>query len=423
MKKRIVVVAVICVPLALVAFFVARRLLAGRVDVEADSSAPVVVTVVEQGSIERTLSSAGTLLPKRNVAVFTKVPGNIERIHVKQGQLVEEGAELAEVEDQAVVLQMRQAEAAWLAAQAQYDLAKRGLRKEEQENARATLEQAQKDFDLAAENLAKYERLFDAGTIAKAEYEKVENNLQAVETSLENARRNVQMMEQGAGQEELSAAEANVRAMKAQYDLAVLQVDFTRIQAPVAGIVAQVLVDEGNLVGQSTPILTIVQDNPILAEIPIAERHYGDVIEHAATLEARVFPDAFGDQRSFRGTVMAVSTVIDPKSRTFSVELEIDNPRGELRPGMHAQVEIVLNRFEKALLVPLGSVVVRDGRSTVFTVVEDGSLHARAVTVEVGLSDQEQEQILSGLGAGDLVISEGNSFLEDGQEVKVLQQQ
>ena len=422
MKKRVLLIAIVLIPVVFISYSLLRRLIGSGDEEVVSEGTPVATASPQLGSLERTLVFSGTLMPKSQIAVFSKVPGKVEDVHVKEGEAVSKGTLLAEIEDEAVTLQMRQAEAAWQSAAAQLDKAKRGLRQGEVQNTRASVQQAEKDFDLARKNLSKYGRLYEAGTIAKAEYEEVKNKFEAAETSLENAKRSLQMVEEGASTEDLAMADANERAMKAQYDLAALQVEFTKVKAPVSGVVAQLLVDEGNLLGQATPILVIVQDDPIYVEIPVAEKYYGEVTENIGSLEARVYPDAFSDDRMFAGTVTSVSTMIDPKSRTFLIEVEIGNPSAVLRPGMYADVEIVLTRFEDALLVPISAVVIRNGRQIVFAVVEEDSYHVRSREVEVGISNENDVQILSGLSETDEIVYQGNSFLEDGQKVKIVEQ-
>jgi multidrug efflux pump subunit AcrA (membrane-fusion protein) len=103
--------------------------------------------------------------------------------------------------------------------------------------------------------------------------------------------------------------------------------------------------------------------------------------------------------------------------------VQIDNPRGRLRPGMYAEAELVLERVNDALLVPAGAVLERGGESALF-VLAPGADPPRAMLRRVrtglggGLSRGEEVQILSGLEPGESVVVEGNAFLEDGQAVR-----
>jgi multidrug efflux pump subunit AcrA (membrane-fusion protein) len=115
--------------------------------------------------------------------------------------------------------------------------------------------------------------------------------------------------------------------------------------------------------------------------------------------------------------------LIDPASRTFDVEIQVDNPSAVLRPGMFVNAEIDLETQASALLVPVSALLERDGREVVFLISSrEGESNGSAVIREVvaGLANTESVQIKSGLSESDWVIVEGNAYLEDGQEVETL---
>ena len=100
-------------------------------------------------------------------------------------------------------------------------------------------------------------------------------------------------MEDGATEEELAMARSNTAAMNAQYDLAKLQANYAEIKAPERGIVAEIPVDEGNMVGQTVPILVIIQDDPIIVQVAIPEKYYSELVTQPEELEARISPIAY----------------------------------------------------------------------------------------------------------------------------------
>jgi RND family efflux transporter MFP subunit len=240
---------------------------------------------------------------------------------------------------------------------------------------------------------------------------------------MENAGRSLQMLEEGASPEEKRMAQAQAEAARASYELARIQLENTRIRAPAAAVVAKILQDEGNIVGTSTPILVLVQDDRIRVEIELAEKYYGELLRGGDSLRARVFPEAYPGTEAFPGRVSTIAPTINPGSRTFTVTVDIDDPMGLLRPGMFAEAELVLKRVPDALLVPLSAIVERDGKSLVFVAVGSGEdAEASARTVVPGLSNAAEAQILSGIDPGDPVVVEGNSFLEEGQPIEILEQ-
>lgn len=415
MKRRLVAIAVIVVLAGLVGWSVWSRL--GRRPVAAAPVAvPVSVQAAARGPIARTLRYAGTLEPRAMVTVLAKVPGRVERILVSEGDAVRAGRLLVLMEDDVARLQADQASASLATAQAQLEKARRGVRPEELASARATLESAEKDLADAETSGARVERLFAEGAIAASTREEAQGRLRAARTAVENARRGVQMMEQGAGSEEQRMAESQLAAAQAQYDLAKLNLDNTRISAPIGGDVARVLIDEGNLAGTATPLAVIVNEATMVVKAAVPERHYAEFLAGAEKIRTEAAFTALPARGALPGRLIAVSPTIDPSTRTFTAEVEVTDARTELRSGMYATVTFAVERAEDALLVPAAALGTRGGVRGVF-VVDGGAARFRAL--RTGIEDGESVQVLAGLAEGDLVVVDGNAFLEDGQRVSV----
>jgi RND family efflux transporter MFP subunit len=183
-------------------------------------------------------------------------------------------------------------------------------------------------------------------------------------------------------------------------------------------VVAKIMVEEGNMVGTRTTLLAIVQDDPLYAEVPVPEKHFGLLAEKQDQIEARVYPIAYPDSPPFPGSVAGIDTVIDAASRTFTVEIAVENSKKQLRPGMYVNVELILEKAEHVLLVPASALVVRDDRTVVYVVSEEDSFHARERPVVIGLRKDGSAEIREGLSLNDQIIVQGNAFLEDGQVVE-----
>jgi RND family efflux transporter MFP subunit len=416
-----IIIGLICALFAgLILYTIINRMMK-KEEVDGEVLTPVIAALPERGSISRKLYYSGTLMPKNTVMIISKVSGKIEKIFVKKGDVVTQDQTLVKIEDNAVSLRKEQAYSFLKVAEAQYEKAKKGLREEEIENARALVAQAEEDMALAEENFERTKNLFKSGTISKSTYDEAENMVRAGRTSLENAKRTLMLMEQGASDEEIEMAKANAEAARAQFELAKLQVDFTELSTPGFGIVADILADEGNLVGTSTPIMTIVQINPILAKIPVPEQYYGEFLENKETISIDIFPIAYPDSGGFNGDITAISPVIDPMSRTFEVEIEISNPIRKLRPGMYVNVEITLEVHDHALLLPSTAVVTRDNKKVIFIIEENSPVTVVRHEIMTGISTTDTVEILSNIPEGRQVIIEGNLFIEHGQSVQVIQ--
>ncbi|UCF98580.1 MAG: efflux RND transporter periplasmic adaptor subunit [Spirochaetaceae bacterium] len=423
MKKRWWLVVIVIVIAALVLWLVFQRITASDNGAsEAEPRVTVRTAFPRIGTIEGVLSTSGTLTASKTIFITSKLSGRVEAIPVQEGQAVIEGELLVQVEEETPRLQLEQAYGAWQAAQAQYEKALKGARAEELENARALYEKAEKDLITAEESFTRSKQLYDSGTIPKAQFEQAESALRAVRTELENAGRSLRMLEEGASPEEKRMARAQAEAAKASYELARLQLGFTRIRAPASAVVVEVLQDEGNIVGTSTPILVLIQDDRIQVEIEVAEKYYGEILGRDEALQARIYPQAYPGSTAFRGHILTVAPTIDPGSRTFTITLDIEDPQNLLRPGMYAEVDLILERVADALLVPASALLERDGQMIVFVVDKsEGTTVAASKTVIPGLAEAAEVQILSGVDPKDEVIVEGNTFLETGQRIDILE--
>jgi HlyD family secretion protein len=419
MKNRIILIAVIGAVIILISTTIVSRFLSGQKQT-AEISVPVAVAKPHIGAISRTLEYTGTLAPANMVSITSKIAGKIEKIFVKKGDFVTKNQVLVKIEDNTVNLQRDQADSYLKAAEAQFEKAKKGVREEEIANVRALVEKAAEDMKLAEENFARTKTLYESGTISKAKYDEAESMLRAAKTNLDNAKRTLKLMEEGASEEEIEMARANMEAARAMYELAKLQVSFTEVGTPAYGLIADILVDEGNMVGTSTPIMVIVHINPIIAKIPVPEKYYSEFNEKRLSIRILVFPDALPGTGGFEGVISNIAPTIDPLSRTFLVEIEIPNSGCRLRPGMYVNVRIDLDQRTDVMLLPLSARAVRNNRDVVFLISENSSPVAEQKEIVSGLVGRDVFEIVSGLSLNDRVIVEGNLFLENGQKVRVV---
>jgi RND family efflux transporter MFP subunit len=189
-----------------------------------------------------------------------------------------------------------------------------------------------------------------------------------------------------------------------------LQLDKARVRAPWAGRVAARHVEVGDFVAPGTPLFELV-DSSRLKVRALARSADVRYLEVGREVEVRV--DAYTGE-VFRARVERLGAELDPASRTLTVEAEIRNPNGQLRPGMLARLEVPRQELDGALVVPLQAVIDLEGGKAVY-VVEDERAQRR--TVELGAVVGE-EVVVEGLAAGARVIVEGHHVVGPGQKVE-----
>lgn len=214
---------------------------------------------------------------------------------------------------------------------------------------------------------------------------------------------------------ELEPLRSALTNSKYAYEGAVAQLDKLQIRSPIAGrIVKMADIVDGDHVDSGTEIATVMSYRTILAEVDISNPDFPSI---ALGQEVRITNFAFKG-KDFPGRVAMISPVADEQTRAFKAEINIDNPREELRPGMYIQAHIVVARHEKAIVVPPEMVITRNNRPVVF-VLEDEKAVEREV--EIGIETRDGVEIVSGLTQEDSLIVEGFETLRDGTPVRISQ--
>ena len=212
------------------------------------------------------------------------------------------------------------------------------------------------------------------------------------------------------------SAKAALAQAQAQLKLAKVNLDETKIRAPMDGVVAERHADPGAMVGPSAPIVRLVQMDPLRLMLAIPARLL-PMLEEGQTpvsVSTDVLPG-----RTLECTVARIFPAADPATRTVRAEVLLANPREAggwvLRPGMYATAKLTLATSPGALTVPAAAVIRVLDRQLVY-VVRDGV--ARAATVQTGVRDGIDVEIAEGLSEGDEYVAMGQNKLTDGAAIE-----
>jgi multidrug efflux pump subunit AcrA (membrane-fusion protein) len=191
------------------------------------------------------------------------------------------------------------------------------------------------------------------------------------------------------------------------------------VKAPISGTITLVPYDAGNTVSQSMAVTQIATTNKLQVEIYVAERFVSRVkMGQNAELSFDAYPG-----ESFPAKVTEVSPVLDTTSRTKEVKLTItDNPNNKIQIGMYARVKLITDELHNIVIIPSGCPVERQGKTYVF-VCDASSNMAHQIAIVPGTTVDALMEVKSGLHAGDLVVSSGQTLLSDGSKVNILTKQ
>jgi len=332
----------------------------------------VELAPVVHAAVNRELAVVGNLIGDQTVSVVPRTAGRLMDIAVKLGDRVNRGQRIAKIEDEEILEQVRQAEAAF-------------------EVAKATIRQREADLELAKTNVERSRNLFQRQLLPQQTLDDAEAKYQSAQAALDLAR--AQNTQSQARLDELRITQQN-----------------TIITSPVNGFVARRAVDPGAFVSPNSPLVDVVDITRVRMVANIVEK---DLKQIGVGDTARVQVDAFPGE-DFMGRIARVSPVLDPSTRTAPIEVEIANPQYRLKPGMYARVGIVTESHPNALVVPTNAVVDVNGTRGVYLSVNSvAAFHP----VKIGIEGNERTEILDGVTIGDRVVTTGAAGLRNGDPI------
>ena len=238
-----------------------------------------------------------------------------------------------------------------------------------------------------------------------------EANLQVAQAAYERAqqlrdRRVITLPEYERDRAAYAAAQAQVEQLRTR-------IGYATVNAPVAGIVTEKLVERGDIVSNNTRLFTIADISTMVVRVGVSEL---DVVELQPGDTVAVGLDAFPG-RQLRGTVRRVFPSADPTTRLVPVEVALDAASARVaRPGFLARATFDLSARENVLLLPASALLGGQGSQSVFVIEGDKAVRR---TVETGLTSAGRVEIVAGLDGSERVVTAGNTMLRDGAQVRI----
>jgi multidrug efflux system membrane fusion protein len=335
------------------------------------SPRPAAVTAVaaRRSDVHVYVDALGSVLPVNTVTVRSRVDGELMAVHFKEGDLVQGGDLLAEIDRRPFEVQLTQAE--------------------------GQLAKDQASLDNARKDLERYRVLFAEDSIASQQVDTEESLVRQLE--------------------------GTVKADQGQIDAAKLQLAYCRITAPFSGRVGLRLVDPGNIVhaSDSTGLIVITQLRPIAVIFAIPEDTLPAVL---AKLEAGQRPTVEAYDREQRrrlasGSLLTADNEIDPSTGTVKLKAIFPNAGSELFPNQFVNARLLLDVRRGATVVPTAAIQRGAQGPFVYVVKPDHTVAVRSVMTAV--TEGDDTSIANGLSLGDLVVTEGADRLREGATVEV----
>lgn len=302
-------------------------------------------------------------------------------------------------------------------AQAQLEQAKAALRQAEEKvglrpgqnfdvNKIPEVVNARVAFELSEKNLRRAEKLIESGDVSRSSYDdqkaRRDQLKEVYEAALSVGRQNFAAV---------ATARATVANAESQLGIARRNLSYALVFSPIDGYVAERSADLGEYVSPTSKVATIVRINPLRIRIDVPEQAIPEVkVGQSVSVTTSAWPD-----KNFSGRIARISPNVTPSSRTLTVEAEVENSSGVLKPGQFASVRILQERAQPAVLVPVRAVRTESGVSRVF-VIKDG--HAQQRLVQLGQTESDLVEVKSGVAADEQVATSNVDQLSDGAAIR-----
>jgi len=327
--------------------------------------APMTVELgkVTRGDVAAHLTVVGNLIGLQTVDVAPRTNGRLLTVSVQMGDPVRRGQVIGKIEDREIVEQVSQAEASLLVS-------------------KATIRQREADLKVAQVNFDRSKNLFERQLLAKQALDDAESRFLAAEAQIDLSKA------------QLAQAEARLQELK-------INLQNTTVTSPVDGFVGKRNVDPGAMVSQNTPLASVVDISKLKMVVNVVEK---DIRLVTVGDSGQVDVDAYPGEQFF-GRIARVAPVLDPATRTATMEIEIANADRRLKPGMYARVSLNVEERKNTLVAPKNAVIDFESKRGVWMANEDN--RAKFVPVELGIEDTDRIEITAGLKEGDQIVTTG----------------
>lgn len=327
--------------------------------VEEKNLRSVEITTVGKSEISSEFAYTGKAAPSKEVSVVPTVPGKVTDFNYEVGDKVSQGAVLFTVDTIDLQNSLRSAEAG-------YNVAKLA-----RDNAKNTYENNK--------------LLYDEGIISKSEYDQIKYAY--------------------------DAAEAQLVSVQVQMDTLKKSISDCSVTSPMTGVIATRGVERGGFASQAAPAYTVMDLSTIKVEVSVSEQvlntiKVGDKVSVLMTAVS---------EEPLEGTVATIAPAAG-QTGMYTVKVEMDNKDGKIKSGMLAEVNFTAESAEDTIVLPRNAVIEKEGETYVY-VVENGV--AKKVIVELGIEAADTIEITKGLKNGDDVVTKGQTYISDGEEVNI----
>jgi multidrug efflux pump subunit AcrA (membrane-fusion protein) len=381
-----------------------------KAEAEADAAAPVQVAAAKRGTLHRLVSAEAVLSPVNQATIVPKVSAPVKRFLAQRGDHVRQGQLLAVLEDRDLVAATQESKEQYAQAQASFENTKSAVMPDDLTKAKSDVASAQSALEAAKKLYQNREQLYKEGALAQKLVDDARVAFVQAQSQYDTANQHLNTLQSIGAATQLQSAQAQVQAAKAHYESSSAQSSYAEVRSPISGVVADRGVNLGDMANSGSALFSIVDISRVIAKANIPA-------QDAASLRVGKKATIKSEAGEIEGKVTVVSPAVDANTTTVQVWVEAVNPQEKLKLGTTVQISIDAGDVPDAVIVPVSALLASDDGGEKVMVAADSTAQERKV--EVGVRDGDNVQILSGVKAGEQVITSGALGLDDKAKIEI----
>ncbi len=384
---------------------------------KADTVEASEVTVQAEKAVVKPLtesiSAESVLTPQVQAAIVPKISAPVKAFFVQRGAHVAKGQLLATLEHADLDAAVRDSHGALKQADATYVTTTKAGVVEDLQKAKLDLAQAKANLEVAQNVFSARENLLKEGAIPRRDFETAQAALVQAKAAFDIAEQHLNSLNSVSQTATIQNAEGARESAQGKYEAAQAALGYSEIRSPIDGVVTDRPLFAGEMANAGQPIVTVMDVSTLIAKVHLSP-------EQAAALKlgdeaAVTIP---GEEEPVKGKLTLISPALDTGSTTLEVWVAIPNKSGTLKVGTSVHVAVSSRTIPNALCVPNEALIATKTGDPAVMVIGADSV-ASQKPVKTGITDGHDTQILSGLAAGDLVVTKGAYGMDDGTKVKI----
>ena len=407
-KKQIAAVVAIILLISIIAISCSKN----KPTTEDKAVTDKTVEIIKLGKTKQQINSelSGNLLPLEEVTVSFETGGRITSLPLKEGDYVQAGSVIAQIDDTDYSLELDNAKAAVDQTKASLDQVENGATEHEKIQTQTMRDKARANYDKTKADYDRAEELHRQGIISQSDFEKLQTALIVAEKDLQNAEQALASVIEGPRSEIKAQTRAVYQQAVVRQEKASVLLQKTRLKAPISGTIITKLGDVGQLIGAGTPVYKIGSINKLKVVLPVSDREISQwQVGKTVTL------DLYGQKRD--GIVKYIYPATNQGTGTIGAEVWLENPEHNWFAGQVVKATRTL-REKEALWAPIDAVVSPGSEKPCVFLLKDNKAVKTPVTIGELVNDHLE--IISGVNEGDVIIASGADRLFDGDPVKPL---